>query len=202
MFKTLYLLAGILFVVSCTNLFSIRSDDVEKPDIGSNPYLEADEPRIILENFVKALNELNYTEYKDLFPDPAIIDNKPQPYQFLGTANFNDQLGIQSWGYPEEISFATDLFTDNSIETINVTFESDPVAIIQNDETHAETEFFKYNLSISYQNSPTRMYSGQMQLKLYQSTTESLLWYIYQWTDETDGDDPSISNLKIEIFSQ
>ena len=96
MLKTLYLLTGLLFIFSCTNLFSIRSDDVEKPDIGSNPYLEADEPRIVLDNFVRALTEVNYSEYIDLFPDPLIIDNKPQTYQFLGTANFNDQLGNDS----------------------------------------------------------------------------------------------------------
>ena len=202
MLKTIYLLAGVLFVFSCTNLFSIRSDDVEKPDIGSNPYLEADQPRVVLENFIRALAELNFSEYKDLFPDPLIIDNKPQPYQFLGTANFNDQLGSDSWGYAEEMIFATRLFTNNSIESIFITFENDPVVIIQNDETHAETEFFKYDMSISYLNSPTQIYSGQMQLKLYQSTTESLLWYIYQWTDETEGDNEPISILKLEIFSQ
>lgn len=201
MLKSFYALMSSLIILGCTNLFSTRADQVEKPRIDANPFLEADKPQNVEINFLRSVTELNLIEYQSLFPDPTILDSIPQIYRYIGTANFNDQLAGAAWGYAEEIIFASRLFTDNTIEKIVFSFENDPL-IIQNDESHAETDFFKYNLSVTNFGNPARIYNGQMQLKFYRSTTENLQWYIYEWTDQTIEGEQPISVLKLEIFSQ
>lgn len=198
--KTTYFLITALLTFGCTDLFSTRQDQVEKPKNSANFYADANSPDVVVNNFTRSVKERNFSEYLKLFsnPDPTNLDT--EPFEFIGAANFSEQIAGLKWGYDDEEKFATSFLTDNNISAIQ--FEYDPsLVIIQTDEL-AETEFFGYTLTVTKSLNTIDEYSGQMQLKLYRSENEKQIWYIYEWTDEADGNSDTISILKIDIFTR
>lgn len=193
------------FLSSCTDLFSTREDQVEKPQgEGVGIFEEATTPETVLINFRRAIENNNTVEYMKAFSNP--LQFPAQPYNFYGDANFNAQLDNPPWDYTEENIFATNLLADNTIQSIQFEYlDSLPdiryTSTGQDSVETVETDFFDYKITIREINATSdKIYRGQSQARLFQSMEGSELWYIYEWVDVSYGMDPSFSSLKIEIY--
>ena len=190
---------------SCTDLFSTRQDQVEKPHgEGVGIFEEATTPENVLINFRRAVENKNSVEYMNVFSDPE--EYPSQPFYFYGDANFDAQLDNPPWDYSEEQIFATSLLTDNSILSITFNYVDSLPDIrdtsIGNDSLEtAETDFFNYNIIIEKNdNTDEVIYLGQSQIKLFHSSKGSELWYISEWIDESIGSTLSLSSLKLKHY--
>jgi hypothetical protein len=205
MIKCINLLLCFCFVYSCTDLFSTREDQVEKPQgEGLGIFEEATTPETVLTNFRRAIENNNTVEYMKVFSNPAQFP--AQPYYFLGDANFNSQLDNPPWDYSEENVFATNLLADNTILSVTFNFvDSLPdikyTSTGQDSLETVETDFFNYEIIIKEKDMANeKVYRGQSQIKLFQSQIGSELWYISEWIDESNGTDLSLSSLKLELY--
>jgi hypothetical protein len=205
MIKYFYLLLCFCYINSCTDLFSTREDKVEKPEgEGLGIFEEATTPETVLINYRRAIENNNTVEYMKVFSDPLQFPS--QPYYFYGDANFNAQLDNPPWDYNEENIFATNLLADNSITSVTFNYvDSLPdiryTSTGQDSLETVETDFFSYEISIKERDSSIeKIYKGQSQAKLFQSQKGSELWYIYEWTDESVDNNPSLSSLKIRLY--
>lgn len=205
MIKYFYLLVCFCFLNSCTDLFSTREDRVEKPQgEGLGIFDEATTPEAVLINFRRAIENSNTVEYMKVFSDPSQFPS--QPYFFYGDANFDAQLDNPPWDYGEEGIFAINLLADNSILSVTFNYlDSLPdvryTSTGQDSLETVETDFFNYEIIIREQDTfADKVYKGQSQVKLFQSQKGSELWYISEWIDESNGEDLSLSSLKIELY--
>jgi len=205
MIKIFYLILCFYYLNGCTDLFSTREDQVEKPrGEGLGIFEEATTAETVLINFRRAVENSNTVEYMKVFSDPG--EYPSQPYYFYGDANFNAQLDNPPWGYEEESIFATNLLTDNSITSVTFNYlDSLPdvryTSTGQDSIETVETDFFNYEIIIREQNNiDEKIYKGQSQLKLFQSQKGSELWYISEWIDESVGEELSLSSLKIKLY--
>ena len=139
-----------------------------------------------------------------VFSDPGQFP--AHPYYFYGDANFDAQLDNPPWDYSEESIFATNLLANNSITSVTFNYvDSLPdiryTSTGQDSVETVETNFFSYEIVIKVRDSNIeKIYKGQSQAKLFHSLKGSELWYIYEWTDESVANDPSLSSLKIELY--
>ena len=205
MIKYINLLLSICLIYSCTDLFSTREDQVEKPrGEGLGIFDEATTPETVLINFRRAIENNNTVEYMKVFSDPAQFPT--QPYYFIGDANFNTQLDNPPWDYSEERVFATNLLADNAITSVTFNYvDSLPdvkyTSTGQDSVETVETDFFNYEIIIKLKDVvDEKVYKGQSQIKLFQSQKGSELWYISEWIDESNGSDQSLSSLKLELY--
>ena len=108
MMKYQFLFVCFFWITSCTNPFSNRLDQVEKPEgEGLGIFDEATTPEAVLINFRRAIENNNTVEYMKVFSDPSQFPS--QPYYFYGDAYFDAQLDNPPWDYGEESIFATNL---------------------------------------------------------------------------------------------
>lgn len=205
MSKYLFFIVFISFFSGCTDLFSTRENQVEKPKgNGIGIFEEATTPETVLINFGRAVENNNTVEYMKVFSNPE--EYPEQPYYFYGPAYFETQLDNPPWDYNEESIFATNLLTDNTISSITFDYV-DSLPDIRytntgNDSLEtAETDFFKYKITISQKDFlNNRIFKGQSQIKLFHSRKGSELWYITEWIDEPIDTTASLSSLKLERY--
>jgi len=198
MFKITFFIFFILLLYACTDLFSTRGDEVEEPDPNSSslpPGLETD---TVLRNFSLAIQKRNIEDYKKIFSNPDPEDNVSPPFLFKGDGIFNSQIIDGEWDYQDETNFAEDLFSKEDIKLIQFTYVDSIPRPTPLNETFEETDFFRYKLLVDFYDSPPKIFRGQAQFKLFHSTTNVELWYIYEWSDESDGNDSTFSLLKLE----
>lgn len=206
MLKTIFLTLICTVFVSCTDLFSTRNDEVEKPDASSvsGVFEEATSPENVLNNLSRAIEQRNVSKYMDNFSNPT--DNPEKQLRFIGDLNLIDQFtGI--WLYEDEQNYFNNIVHNSS--GINSSFRfsygdsltpvTSAINIIAPDDS-VETDFFKYQFTIRTQDT-TKVYTGLSKFKLFKSkSTAQEVWYIYYWADRAINDqlDKSWTFLKLE----
>lgn len=198
MIKIFFLFSICLAISSCTDLFSTREGKVEKPNPNSGIFDTALDTDTVLRNFSLAIQSRNIEEYKKIFSNPLADESNAPPFLFYGNGSFNVQVLDGRWDYQDEINFAEDLFAKESIKSIQFSYSDSIPRPTPIDENFEETNFFRYNLILDYYSSPAKKFRGQAQFKLFRSTSNAELWYIYEWHDESSGSDSTFSLLKLE----
>jgi hypothetical protein len=198
MLRIIPLLIVLLIFYACTDIFSTRENDVEKPNPNSGIFEPATDAEIVLRNFSLAIQSRNLEEYKKVFSNPAVDDNGSPLFFYFGNGNFNTQILDGVWDYQDETNFAEDLFSESSLRSVQFSYSDTIPNPIPFDENYEETDFFRYRLRLSFFDSPPLVFRGQARFKLFRSEVNSQLWYIYEWYDESDGSDSTFSLLKLE----
>ncbi len=181
------------FTAACTNPFTTREGQVEKPVTGGSegntvydPAVNAD---IVFANFKKAIQEKNIDEYMKCFI-PEEQNGEVHAFDFVPEQHFINEFSKQPWTLNDERNYFIQLSQSqkNTYPRLNLSL-NEGNAITLNPITPTsvndslETTSVKYQLTISYSADSVKVYSGVLQFRLFKSTTPPEIWYIYFWQD-------------------
>ncbi len=179
--------------LACTNPFTTREGQVEKPDVGSESgiYEEPTRAENILINLSRSLEQKNVQRYIDNFSDPE--QGAEKSFTFVGDAAFQDQL-IGSWSLRDEESWFRNVIFPVSGRSPVIRFSYvDSLPRLQpitatSFEDSVETDLFRYRFTLEYADS-TQTVEGRARMRLYRSlNTAREPWLIYYWEDRAlDG---------------
>ncbi|HED10995.1 MAG TPA: hypothetical protein ENJ10_09925 [Caldithrix abyssi] len=186
-----------LFFISalwgCTNPFTTRESQVEKPDVGSETgiYEEPTRAENILVNLSRSIEQKNVQRYMDNFSDPA--QGAEKGFTFVGDAAFQDQL-IGSWTLSDEETWFRNLIFPVRGRSPVIRFSYvDSLPRLQpisatSFEDSVETDLFRYRFTLAYPDS-TQVVEGLARMRLFRSlNTAREPWLIYYWEDRAlDG---------------
>ncbi|RMH62854.1 MAG: hypothetical protein D6677_08815 [Calditrichaeota bacterium] len=180
-------LSGI-YLLACTNPFTTRENQVEKPGSGSDSgiYLEPTQPENILINLSRAIEQKNISKYMENFADPA--RGAEISFRFVGDAAFQDQL-IGRWNLTDEETWFRNLVLpeDKPSPVIRFSYpDSLPVFQPINSlafEDSVETNLFRYRFTVETTDSVAQ-YEGFARMRLFRSQQSAReAWLIYYWQD-------------------
>ncbi len=197
MTKTIIFLFILLFI-GCTNLFTTREDEVEKPDPGtiSQVFKEPSEPAYIMVNLSRAIEGTNTLEYSKLFSNPDIVSEKH--FRFFGDVNLLNQLE-NPWTFSQEKDYFINLVygENNNKPSFSFSFVDSLPSRIDLAFDSVETGFLEYEMTITLSDT-VKEYFGFSNFKLFKSANEA--WYIYTWEDRAKNDafEQSWTALKVE----
>jgi len=188
-----YLLAVITLLASCTNPFTTRADQVEKPDIGDIEYADYNMPENILTNLILAIEKRDLPGYMNCFSADAAR------FKFDYEPHFYDAFQAREWTLDDE----EDFFNQLKVNTISLGFSFtagsapalNPIHATSPDDS-VESALTKYRMDITDTDS-TRIYEGFVRFKLFHDQ-EKQRWHIYYWQDRAEDDkfDITITALK------
>ena len=171
----------ILMLNACTNPFSVR--DPEKPESTSEVYSNTDQPEIVFENLIKAVNNKNVTQYVDVFVGNST--EEPHQFKFEPERYFqNDFIG--SWTISDEQSYFNQLKNSASVDypRLNLSFNDDitfTAIIAGSDQDSVQTNSLEYYFQVNTGDTLMNL-TGVTEFKLFKSKTDQF-WYIYYWRD-------------------
>jgi len=190
-----YILLILLFIISCTNPFSVR--DAEPPDIlnNSDTYERPTLSETVLTNLRYALTQKNSTNYEKCFVDENNSSNFV--YKFLHDQRIEGSL-FNDWSLTDEIQYFSNINKSDTLKSINLSFSDSlkfrPVL------THPDSVLtnFNYDLLLVFKES-SFLYKGQSTIKLVKDNNS--LWAIYFWEDRPtiDNYENSWSKLKLKF---
>ncbi len=195
--KAVHRKALALFFISalwaCTNPFTTREGQVEKPDVGSETgiYEEPTRAENILVNLSRSIEQKNVQRYMDNFSDP--VRGAEKSFTFIGDAAFQDQL-IGSWTLTDEETWFRNLIFPVQGRSPVIRFSYvDSLPRLQpitatSFEDSVETDLFRYRFTLEYADS-TQVVEGLARMRLFRSlNTAREPWLIYYWEDRAlDG---------------
>ncbi len=180
-------------IIGCTNPFTTREGQVEKPEInqpgGKSIYDPAVNPDIVFTNLQKAIQEKNIEEYmRCLIPETQ--NGNVHTFVFLPEQHFSNEFAKQPWTLNDEQNYFIQLSRSQKGDypKLDLTL-ADGGSIPLNPITPTsvndslETGSVKYQLSVLYSRDSVKVYSGILQFKLYRSNIPPEIWYIYFWRD-------------------
>jgi hypothetical protein len=196
-------------MIYCTNPFSTRQDQVEKPDFrndGSNvSYDTAVDPEMVFTNFGKALVYKNVDEYMKCFVNTA--NDPPYPYYFEPERYYKNEFNNQPWLLTDEREYFTQLTKSqkNDYPQLELSILDSSLAFLPlnplsiNDSV--ETGNLHYHLTINFDADSTAIYEGAARFKLYHSESAPETWHIYYWQDYALNNRYNVTwtNLKLSI---
>ena len=173
----------LVFVISCTNPFSVRNAEEPKIIDDSDTFETPLSHEKVLTNLLFAINEQNPVNYKKCF-----VNNAAQTsfiYRFIHDLNI--ESGLLDWDVNKESQYLENLIATDSLRSINLVYSN---TLIYNNITTSidsvRTEI-DYLLTVSFRNS-TIVYQGQSTIKLIKDQVS--LWYIYYWEDRPAVNSP------------
>lgn len=177
-----------LFMAACTNPFTTRTDQVEKPvpqngNVSYEPGLTSES---VITNFKKAINNKNTEEYL-LCLAPAGTGSGHN-FRFEEESYFDAEFAAISWDLKEERSYFSNLIISPSTTYPKLNFSfinGDPVLTAINPsapDDSVESANINYQLLVSHSMDSTAIYQGLMHIKLYKSRLSDR-WYLYYWQD-------------------
>ena len=184
-FIQILILTG-LMLTACTNPFTTRADQVEKPlvqngNVSYDPGLTAES---VINNFVLAVNNKNTEEYL-LCLAPS---GGQHTFHFEEDPYFETEFSANPWDLTEERSYFTNLIISpsTSYPKLNFSFSGGEPALTAINpsapDDSVESANVDYQLLVVYSLDSTVVYQGSMRLKLYKSA-ENDRWYMYYWQD-------------------
>ncbi len=193
---TFFTLLGLAAVVACTNPFTTRAGQVEKPQTGDVEYLSANEPENVIKNFILAIKNKNLTQYMNCFSpaDQARFKFEPEPYYF-------NEFLTRGWTLTDE----EDYFDQLRVSVLRLNFAWKGVdapalhpVFVSAPNDSVESDVTPYSMLVTFNIDSARAYEGTAFFKLYhdQGTQK---WHIYYWKDKAidDKSDETITALKI-----
>ena len=108
----IYLLTVITLLASCTNPFTTRADQVEKPDIGDIEYADYNTPENIITNFILAIEKRDLPGYMNCFSADAAR------FKFDYEPHFYDAFQAREWTLNDE----EDFFSQLKVNTVSLGF--------------------------------------------------------------------------------
>ena len=205
------ILIGLMSAVllACTNPFTTRQDQVEKPGTslpGQNGvYDPAVTPELVFVNLKKSLQDKNVAEYMKCFV-PRTLLGQPHGFLFIPEQHFANEFARQPWTLNDEENYFIQLVQSQKSGYPKIDLSlGDGGEIALNPITPTsvndslETGSIKYNLKIAYSLDSSKTYSGLLQFRLFRSTTPPEVWYIYYWQDNAINKnyDGTWTNLKL-----
>ncbi len=184
---------SIFVTFSCTNPFTTREGEVEKPIVGtpggSTVYDPAVNPDIIFTNLTKAVHEKNIDEYLKCFI-PQSLDGTPHSFRFIPEQHFINEFARQPWTLNDERNYFIQLSQSqkNTYPKLDLSLNGGR-AITLNPITPTsindslETSSITYQLTVMYSVDSIKVYSGVLQFRLFKSSVPPEIWYIYYWQD-------------------
>lgn len=188
------LLSALIFLsVACTNPFTTRENQVEKPEVGTpggstvyDPAVNAD---IVFTNLKKAIREKNIDEYMKCFI-PETQNGEVHAFEFVPEQHFINEFSKQPWTLNDERNYFIQLSQSqkNTYPKLDLslneggTITLNPITPTSINDS-LETASVKYQLTIMYSADSVKVYSGVLQFRLFKSTTPPEIWYIYYWQD-------------------
>ncbi len=189
-----FLIVTIAIVLgACTNPFTTRENQVEKPETilpgQGSTYDPAVTPELVFVNLSKSIQEKNLTEYMKCFI-PLTQEGETHTFRFIPEQHFLNEFARQPWTLNDEQNYFSQLVQSpisgypkmeliladgNEIPLNPIT----PTAI--NDSL--ETGSIKYSLKINFSPDSSKTYSGLVQFRLFKSKTPPEVWYLYFWQD-------------------
>lgn len=182
--------------VSCTNPFTTRAGEVEKPQTGEVEYLSANEPENVIQNFILALKNKNLTQYMNCFSPAEKMRFKFEPEPF-----YLNEFLTRGWTLSDEEDYFDQLRA--SVLRLNFAWKDvdapalHPV-IVSAPNDSVESDITAYSMMVTFTIDSARAYEGTAFFKLYHDQ-ETQKWHIYYWKDKAIDDkyDETITALKI-----
>lgn len=186
------LLCTVVFFNAGCELFQTR--DAEPPDSGNvGVFLQPDRPEVVLDNLVSAVENLNALNYSRCLIERGFKFNPSNSAQ-----NSSPEIW-GNWSLEDEKTYFNNLrsaATNSSGHRL--TLSNISTELSSNDSRQV---FATYTLTVLHNRSnlgvPTTI-SGTLALRL--QLENSGLWSISEWTDISNGDDYSWSDLKAAFY--
>ncbi len=181
------------WAVSCTNPFTTRENQVEKPVVGtpggSTVYDPAVNPDIVFTNLGKAIKEKNIDEYMKCFI-PETQNGTTHSFDFVPEQHFINEFARQPWTLGDERNYFIQLSQSqkNTYPKMELSLNEgraitlNPITATSINDS-LETNSVKYQLTIIYSVDSVKVYSGVLQFRLFKSAVPPEIWYIYYWQD-------------------
>ncbi len=202
-------IAFLLFLFTCTNPFTTREGQVEKP--GSNvpgpagTYDPAVTPELVFVNLKKSLQEKNVAEYMRCFIPPN-LEGQPHQFRFIPEQHFSNEFSRQPWTLTDEQNYFIQISQSQKgnypkMDLILANGQEIPLTPITptSVDDSLETGSLKYSLKIAFSQDSSKTYQGLLQFHLFKSKTPPEVWYIYYWQDNAidKNYDATWTNLKL-----
>jgi hypothetical protein len=187
--------------LTCTNPFSTR--EPEPPDTTGNiqGFEDARDTDQLLNNFERAIEEKNITEYINCFANPDVGHQKS--FRFVPEPGLVDYF-LDPWSLRDEENYFRKMTEEQRVDFPRLTFNTldepvfQPLNLAAPDDS-METNIFRYQLTVAEVDTQ-KIYTGQMKLRVFQSRSTDSNWYIYHWNDYAidENFESSWSFLKFE----
>ncbi len=185
-------------LVSCTNPFTTRAGQVEKPQTGEVEYLSPNEPENVIKNFILAIKNKNLNEYMNCF-SPAGQERfrfEPEPF-------YLNEFLTRGWTLSDEEDYFDRLRA--SVLRLNFTWRDvdepalRPVFISAPNDS-VESDVTPYSMLVTFNIDSAKTYEGTAFFKLYHDQ-EMQKWHIYYWEDKAlDENKADITITALKVF--
>ncbi len=200
----------VLWLSACTNPFTTRENQVEKPVQGTpgngtvyDPAVNAD---IVFVNLKKAIREKNIDEYMKCFV-PEAQSGQTHLFEFVPEQHFINEFNKQPWTLNDERNYFIQLSQSqkNTYPKLDLSLNAgQPITLNPITPTSVndslETGSVKYQLTILYSADSVKIYSGVLQFRLFKSVTPPEIWYIYYWQDNAINKEYNKSWTALKLF--
>lgn len=164
---------------ACTNPFTTRAGEVEKPNLSTFIYQSYDQYDHVIENFRIALKDKNATEYMNC------LSQEPSRYYYIPEATYAEEFRAHHWLLEDERAFY-DNFKSNSA-SVSFVFDQGlaplkPIFGTSLDDS-VESELTHYKMTVNFNVDSLKIFEGLMRFKLYHDH-EQQRWHIYYWEDK------------------
>ena len=185
-----FILFVFLLTLQCTNPFTTRSDQVQKPDNqnGSNTsYDPAINPDLVFTNLRKSINQKKIEEYmRCLIPEQ---NQNEHQYIFDADPYFKDEFSTRPWTLSDERNYFTQLILSgkNDYPLLSFEFADSNLSLRPITPTSVndslESNSVPYKLRVTYTPDSSVVYQGQCRFKIFKLTAPPETWHIYYWQD-------------------
>ncbi len=186
----------IAFLSAC-DVFPTR--EPEKPNNLHQKFIPATTQNILLENFAKAINTSDYTNYANCLA--AKSNGQSKEFEFVSSSDVASIYAslFASWRFSEESRNFKSIIA-------NIKAESNPNVVISKQEfseVSADSTVLTahYELFTNFKDeNESQVYRGNLLLSIYRETNG--IWFISRWTDLQDKNNiesQSWSKLKVKF---
>ena len=202
----------ILFIISlftllavmsaCTNPFTTRAKQVEPPNTSGVVYSTPNQPEIVFDNFIKAIQNNNIEEYM------RCLAETEKRFHFEPAQYFREEFRAINWQLDDERSYFTELTKSSKSNFPRLSFSFvdttspplHPIYLPAADDS-MESNYVQYRMRITFSADSARTFEGDAHFKLYHNH-DSDRWFIYYWQDQAEeaGDSKTLSALKLDFY--
>lgn len=186
----------VLAIFSCTNPFTTRANQVEKPKLSDVEFLSPNTPENVMNNFTLAVQKKDVVKYIETFsPEPPYFHFEPDPHYF-------EDFQALNWGIENERDFFDQLA--KSVVSMYFSFDqTDALVLLPIDVTAPDdsvfTDFTSYEITVNFSQEQSSSYRGVARFKL-RHNHQSQRWYIYYWQDRAADDQVDLSMTALKLF--